>query len=87
MKGADRRDFRYRGDVTVNVSDLLGIEHRGDPLPLPVDVQRCGVTHNLGPQARKAAGWVDGRSLEDIAGRLSNLVPFKRLGSSLAAAA
>lgn len=83
MKGADRRDFQYRGDTTVNVSDLLGIEHQGDPLP--VNVQRCGVTHNLGPAARRAAGWIDGRSLEDLAGRLSNAVPGKRLSPAIAA--
>ena len=71
MKGSDRRDFRYRLGETVNVNDLLGIEHRGTAPP--INVQRCGVTRNLGPSARRDSGFRDRRHLEDVADRITTL--------------
>ena len=71
MKAADPRDFRYRLSETVNVSDLLGIKHTG--AALPVKVQRCGVTHNLGPAARRSAGFWDARYVEEVAERLAEI--------------
>jgi hypothetical protein len=84
MKTADRTDFRYRDSGTFNVSDLLGIEHRGSTLP--VKEQRYGVSHNLGPRARAKSGFVDARIVEESAAQLGNLRRQQECRSHLALA-
>ncbi|MBI5162890.1 MAG: hypothetical protein HY985_03205 [Magnetospirillum sp.] len=65
LKGMNCRDFRYVfGEGTVNVMDVLGVEHRGDMLP--VEIKRAGVCHRLGPAARRQAGWREMCHLSDL---------------------
>jgi hypothetical protein len=65
LKAFDHRDFRYLNpDETVNIGAALGIEHRGSQGE--VSIKRAGTSANLGKAARRAAGWVERRSLEDL---------------------
>lgn len=71
LKTANRHDFQYRGGDTVNISDILGINHSGSRPP--VLIKRYGVTQNIGPTARRKAGFKDARILEDVAERLDQI--------------
>jgi hypothetical protein len=65
LKGIDHRDFRYRSlNETVNVAAAIGIEHRGTQGIVPI--KRAGTSQNLGRAMRRATGWTERRSLEDL---------------------
>jgi hypothetical protein len=65
LKAIDHRDFRYLSSgETENIGAALGINHRGTQGE--VAIKRAGTSQNLGKAARRAAGWVERRSLEDL---------------------
>ncbi len=57
LKGMDHRATLEVDGVTRNLGDLLGIEHRG--VQGTVLFKRLGVSHSLGPVARRRAGYED----------------------------
>ncbi len=66
LKGLDPAAFRYVGQAgeTENIGAALGIEHRG-PQGL-IAVKRCGTSQNIGPTARRLAGWAEVRDLAGL---------------------
>ncbi len=66
LKGLDPTAFRYVGQAgeTENIGAALGIEHRG-PQGL-IAVKRCGASQNIGPAARRRAGWTEVRDLAGL---------------------
>lgn len=72
MKTADPTDTHYEHGKYVNVSETLGIIHNGRK-PLPVSIQRYGVTANLGPKARKAAGFADADTASEASSLLGDI--------------
>jgi hypothetical protein len=65
LKAFDHRDFRYLASgETENIGAALGINHRGTQGE--VAIKRAGTSQSLGQAARRAAGWVERRSLEDL---------------------
>ncbi len=63
-KGMDHRDFCYDGRDTMNIMDLLGIEHRGTPLPVPI--KRVGCSKTISAKARSRARWTELRSMPEL---------------------
>jgi hypothetical protein len=63
-KGMDHRDFHYAGRETVNIMDVLGIEHRGTPLPVPI--KRAGCSETINAKARARAGWTELHSMPEL---------------------
>jgi len=55
LKAYDHRHFRYYLRESQNTGEILGIQHRGTDGAL--DCKRAGTTQNIGPAARKRAGW------------------------------
>jgi hypothetical protein len=64
-KSLDHTAFVYRGFETFNVAEMLGIRHVGTDGE--IRAKRAGTTENLGPKARRAAGWKEARFPEDVA--------------------
>lgn len=74
LKGICHADFRYLSPTeTENVGQALGVEHRGTQGTVPI--KRAGTTENIGKAARRAAGWIERRTLEDLR---AILVPVKK---------
>jgi hypothetical protein len=69
LKGFDHQAFRYIGlsGETENLGMALGINHRGQQGI--VALKRCGTSQNLGPKARRTAGWREVRDVTAL-GRL-----------------
>jgi hypothetical protein len=63
--GAARYILKSLSPTTCNA---LGIRHKPT---LPVPVKRCGASDTIGPKARKAAGWVELRSLPELHAHLN----------------
>ena len=57
--------FRYVGYEKSNVGAELGIEDRGQQGI--ITVKRSGTSQNIGPAARKAAGWREVRRIHELA--------------------
>ncbi|MEP0323242.1 hypothetical protein [Bauldia litoralis] len=72
MKTADPTATHYEHGKYVNVSETLGIRH-DVKTPLPVSIQRYGVTANLGPKARKAAGFADADTASEASSLLGDI--------------
>jgi hypothetical protein len=77
LKGFDHRAFRYVGYETANVAVDLGFNHRGQQGT--VAVKRSGASENIGLSARRANGWRDDRSIEEIADLLNPTSPGRSL--------
>jgi hypothetical protein len=76
-KALDHRAFKYHGYETVNIADALGIEHRGTDGAIAA--KRAGWTENIGPTARRRAGWRELRHLDELTLKLN---PPKRTQAS-----
>jgi hypothetical protein len=64
-KSLDHRAFLYEAFESVNIADRLGIEHVGtDGI---VRAKRAGWTQNIGPTARRRAGWRELRHHDELA--------------------
>jgi hypothetical protein len=66
LKGFDHRAFRYVGvnGDTENIGAALGIDHRGQQGF--IDIKRCGTSQNVGPAARRKAGWTEIRGVDGL---------------------
>jgi len=65
-KGLDHRDFVYGPHgTTINLGVLLGVQHRG--MQGLIAMKRSGVSQNIGPKARAAAGWQEVTDPLDLA--------------------
>lgn len=71
LKAIDHTDFRYTGygAETENIGHALGIEHRGSQGT--IEIKRLGTSQNIGPTARKQAGWIELRDLTSLAKKLA----------------
>jgi len=80
-KGIDHAAFRYVGldGETENIAAALGIRHRGQQGI--VEIKRCGTSQNIGPAARRQAGWTEIRDIASLNRSLNPLSdghPFAR---------
>ncbi len=66
LKGFDHRAFRYVGQdgTTENLGAALGIDHRGQQGF--IDIKRCGTSQNIGPAARRKAGWPEIKDVDGL---------------------
>jgi len=69
LKGIDPKDLAYTGYGAEPRAASLGIRPRRNAAPILN--QRFGASRSLGPAARRAAGWVELRSLEELHARLN----------------
>ena len=62
----DHAAFRYigTGSDTENIAGALGIRHRGQQGM--VAIKRAGTSLNIGPAARRKAGWTETRDLAGL---------------------
>jgi hypothetical protein len=68
-KALDHRAFRYQGYESVNIADALGIQHVGTDGV--ITAKRAGWTENIGPTARRRAGWRELRHLDQLSEALN----------------
>jgi hypothetical protein len=69
LKGIDPQDVAYTGFGAEQRAAFLGIKPKANAKP--ISVQRSGTSRNLGPKARREAGWPDLRSLVELHARLN----------------